>query len=892
LLPKEKPRSIVKINMVDTNRNKNRSSLIYDWLSPNRDENTDDPNDFFSWSNVFREWRHNPCIMKPITAFFLLFFAIFWIVLVLVKFPTLLLGLLLTPILNRMQWIIEFWYPTSLGRCIHLTMVRWAMRSHTHNTSKSSSSSHHIPPEANPGCHSRTLETRIEIIPQRIYIHPIPQFLDNLGYLIVSLPTTNTISLPYSEDTIPVTASTETAKLRNTASSVRVSVEQQPSYSPREIVAMVVDCGDADAVQQNIQRISEHFYNQMPIRVQAILSTHKHHDHTAGNIPYQKMHPSVQAIMGGAVERVPGCNVFLKNGDVLPLHPDMNELITIEAIATPAHTRGSISYVLRQKQSTSPLVGIVFTGDTVFSAGGGVPFEADIDAHQEEQAPRMTANAYINASASMNAVERNFAEILFRSFIPTARMSADQILVLPGHEYTHELLSRQFTNTSSSAGMSESCRWKNFTPATFFETVTQLYVALHRRTLPHTSGKLMTVPTSIRRELNINPQFRSIKQRGILLIHAIKQWNRNLAQKSISEHDNVGPAFDTPSVDDHRYRTTPTNTASSTPTKTRAAEREWNLDSNDINRSVFTTVYSSDLDSLLEDLRYGTIDTAMAAHRLQEMKSALDKPLIGRRPIPGTLPSSRMVYRGLLAFALLGSSPTAMTRSDAARMNLPSPVSSKSSDRIRVQKKRLVAVLYWLGLLNDDDGKAIVAMIDQLWKETIEYCARVNEAARCENMKLREEGEKVVKDSTDEESATESEDVVNLGALKWVMYGIPEQRPQSFLSRLLFCLPCKAKDDDRPSEEHPAGKSGMDRHNGELVRHDVLQCPLCRNATGCPAPTETREEVDVNPAHSVHIAFPLPVSAPEDESSEDESSSAFVEVSPQNIAGTVLKEYK
>jgi hypothetical protein len=84
----------------------------------------------------------------------------------------------------------------------------------------------------------------------------------------------------------------------------------------------------------------------------------------------------------------------------------------------------------------------------------------------------------------------------------------------------------------------------------------------------------------------------------------------------------------------------------------------------------------------------------------------------------------------------------------------------------------------------------------------------------------------------------------------------------------------------------------MDRHNGELVRHDVLQCPLCRNATGCPAPTETREEVDVNPAHSVHIAFPLPVSAPEDESSEDESSSAFVEVSPQNIAGTVLKEYK
>jgi hypothetical protein len=223
-------------------------------------------------------------------------------------------------------------------------------------------------------------------------------------------------------------------------------------------------------------------------------------------------------------------------------------------------------------------------------------------------------------------------------------------------------------------------------------------------------------------------------------------------------------------------------------------------------------------------------------------------------------------------------------------MNLPFPISSQSSDRICVQKKRLIAVLYWLGLLNDDDGKAIVAMIDQLWKETLEYSTRVKEAARCEDLKLRIEGEQVVKDSTDEESATESDDVVDLGALKWVMYGIPEQRPRSFLSQMLFCLPCNAKgDDDRPSKDHPAGK--WDRHNGELVRHDVLQCPLCRNATGCPARTESREEVDVNPARSVHIAFPLPVSVPEDESSEGETSSAFVEVSPQNIAGTVLKEY-
>jgi hypothetical protein len=39
--------------------------------------------------------------------------------------------------------------------------------------------------------HSGCAETRIELIPRRLYVHPLPQFRDNLGYLIFILPSTS-----------------------------------------------------------------------------------------------------------------------------------------------------------------------------------------------------------------------------------------------------------------------------------------------------------------------------------------------------------------------------------------------------------------------------------------------------------------------------------------------------------------------------------------------------------------------------------------------------------------------------------------------------------------------------------------------------------------------------
>jgi glyoxylase-like metal-dependent hydrolase (beta-lactamase superfamily II) len=92
------------------------------------------------------------------------------------------------------------------------------------------------------------------------------------------------------------------------------------------MVAFMVDVGDAEAVVKHARRIRQHHYQGAPLHVQSILSTHKHHDHTAGNIdlcrtrigPATKINASDTSL----VERLmwyPAaiilCNYPLANGD-------------------------------------------------------------------------------------------------------------------------------------------------------------------------------------------------------------------------------------------------------------------------------------------------------------------------------------------------------------------------------------------------------------------------------------------------------------------------------------------------------------------------------------------------------------------------------------------------
>lgn len=739
--------------------------------------------------------------MSPVSAFLLLIVFIFSGVSVVLKLPIWLLSLLLGPFLGHFHYVIEFLYPTGIGRWIHLTLVRLVMHSKR-------------PSEVNRNFHSRTIEMRVEIIPERVYLHPLPQFLDNLGYLVVCCPVVQ-------ED---IDSSAETPVVGTGAN--------LPKELP--IVAFVVDCGEAESVAEQVELISDLFYQNKPIQIQSILSTHKHHDHTAGNrglVNHPDVGRSIKLVFGGVVENVPGCNFPLPDGELVPLPKsgdnDMNNLIEIEAVATPAHTRGSLAYVMRPKNAYfSSASSFIFTGDTMFSAGSGVPFEADLSNLREEQLDFMTPTSTIPATLSLYAVERCFAEILARCvrFENILRTSSDQILIFPGHEYTAELLNRQL-----SQAVGESCKWKNFSPAYFFETVSQYYVSIHRRSLPHTSGKLLNAPTSLRRELLINPQLRMLYKRGEVVIRAVQLWHKLFARVKIPAVNDLLP----PKMD-------------SSFAKGLSTEKRWNLDAKDIDRTVFTTVYTADLQSVMRELEAGNMEGPDAAARLREITMVLRTPTIGRRPIPDTLPTDRTVVRALVGFVLLGSRPCGLSLSDSKRMNLPPPIVA-SSDAIRISKSRLISLLYWLGLLTEEtQAPRLIAMIDRLWKETLEYSKnraefRYDTSTNLENGDIARNEAVEVEVELSKATADMEDDEVELGALRWMVYGIPQKPPSRFAQ---FCMPCDSTE-AQPYPAHPVDTSGLRKHAGELVRHDIHSCLLCQSIAGCPFSDE-----DLEPAQS------------------------------------------
>lgn len=777
------------------------------------------------FSNAGREFRHNPCLMAPVTFMGLLVLCLFWTLTMLWKFPLFFLGYLLSPFINRTQFVIEFLYPSGLGRWVHLSICRMVQQ-----TGRSSKAG-----DKNRGFHSRAVETRIEVIPGRLYIHPIPQLLDNLAYLVLCCPEQN----QGNDQTLM----------------------KQPE-SPSGIVAFMVDCADAAATIKMLDNISQVHYHNQRIRLQAILSTHKHHDHTAGNIPMfknQAMKHNLKIVVGGAVEKVPGCNYTVADGDILDLpkhgNNDMADLIQVEAVATPAHTRGSITYVLRVKPEfldSNSAYAFLFTGDTMFSGGGGVPFEADVDPNQEQQEHKKSFTSIIKATSSHYAVERCFGLMLKRAITSKGlpRDMADRVLIMPGHEYTHELLARQMT----SGNIMESCRWKNFSPHVFFQTVSQFYVALHRRSLPTSSGKLITAMGSpISLELSINPFFRNMRKRGENIIQAIQFWHQEFARQKVQ--GNIGSAYYCHFANENASTSSRNKLPSQ---KSFSNETQWNLDAAGLGQPIFTTVYSSDLDLIIRDLSQGAISSQEGAKRLSAIKDRLKESTVSRRPLPGSLPSDRAVYRGLLALALLGSAPSALTLYDSRQMKLPPPV-NQSSDRIQISRDYLISVLQWLGLITPEgDGPRLIAMIYQLWREAHEDSSHDGKIRKSNNYETID-------------SEADPLDIIELGDLKWTIYGVPRQQ-----SLFHYCMPCSKP--QRVDPHHPAFAAGMKPNGGEIVRHDIHTCPMCRLRAGCPyLPEEDRQQVlRVDKAAPRHILTSIG-------SAEDTEDGFFVEMTSLSL---------
>jgi len=177
---------------------------------------------------------------------------------------------------------------------------------------------------------------------------------------------------------------------------------------PDRKTAAVVDCADARAVAAALR--------ERGLGLEAILSTHHHFDHVAGNLELlREMGPA--PVYGSDVGRqtVPGLTDALADGAELTVAASLCRVLHI-----PAHTSGHVAYFFPEAGPA------LFCGDTLFVGGCGRIFEG--------------SPAQMLASLSKLAA------------LP------DATLVYCGHEYTEKNLAFALTLEPSNARLQAKFR--------------------------------------------------------------------------------------------------------------------------------------------------------------------------------------------------------------------------------------------------------------------------------------------------------------------------------------------------------------------------------------------------------------------------------------------------
>ena len=122
-------------------------------------------------------------------------------------------------------------------------------------------------------------------------------------------------------------------------------------------VAGVVDCAEAEPVLEAAGREG--------VRLTAILPTHYHFDHVAGNEDLLRRQQLRVIGYRGQSSGIPGCTTEVEEGDGVKIGA-----LEARVLFIPAHTSGHVAYHF-------PNGGAVFTGDTLFAGGCGRLFEGD-----------------------------------------------------------------------------------------------------------------------------------------------------------------------------------------------------------------------------------------------------------------------------------------------------------------------------------------------------------------------------------------------------------------------------------------------------------------------------------------------------------------------------------
>ena len=117
----------------------------------------------------------------------------------------------------------------------------------------------------------------------------------------------------------------------------------------------VVDPSEFDPINNFIEKKFK--------KIDYILNTHHHFDHTGGNLDLQKKYKSMIVGSKKDVERIPGINIKLSDNDNFKLGS-----VDFKVFLIPGHTSGHICFYAKNEK-------VIFTGDTLFSLGCGKNFE-------------------------------------------------------------------------------------------------------------------------------------------------------------------------------------------------------------------------------------------------------------------------------------------------------------------------------------------------------------------------------------------------------------------------------------------------------------------------------------------------------------------------------------
>ncbi|XP_006816249.1 putative thioesterase PNKD [Saccoglossus kowalevskii] len=207
-------------------------------------------------------------------------------------------------------------------------------------------------------------------------------------------------------------------------------------------VAVVIDPSDPEAVQHCLQREN--------VTLQAILTTHKHWDHSGGNSTLKSIFRNIP-VYGNPVDSIPGMTNPVSHDEKLQIGN-----LTFTAKCTPGHTIGHTVYLLDGASFTAP--DCLFSGDVLFIGGAGRMFEG-------------SPLTMLRSLDSVSELE-------------------DHVVIWPGHEYARDDLRFAISIDPDNQALQNKLKWVE-----------------ERR-----KERLMTCPSTIGDEKTYNPFLRTANE--------------------------------------------------------------------------------------------------------------------------------------------------------------------------------------------------------------------------------------------------------------------------------------------------------------------------------------------------------------------------------------------